>query len=232
MRILLVGTGEHGTGTLARDLAAEGGVEVQLAGDAAGAIEMLYGCDAVVTRLDLDSLDEIEVIRWLHLRRPKLPLVILSPNATVDRAVACMRAGATDFLPVTVAPGALLAVLRRAVGESLLHEQAERLRGLAGARPNGDRPPARDGDSLLPADNRAGAEPPQRAPDGVLLPPGLTLAEVERLYIAATLENFEGDYSSLAIQLGISRKTLWEKRRRLALERRRPDRGRPETRSA
>lgn len=41
---------------------------------------------------------------------------------------------------------------------------------------------------------------------------GLTLAEVERRYIEATLAGRPADYGTLADQLGISRKTLWKKR--------------------
>jgi two-component system response regulator HydG len=46
---------------------------------------------------------------------------------------------------------------------------------------------------------------------------GLTLDEVERRYIAATLETTTGDLSYVAGRLGISRKTLWDKRRRYGL---------------
>jgi len=60
------------------------------------------------------------------------------------------------------------------------------------------------------------AEPSSGA--GVLMPPGLTLDEVERRYLLAQLNGFSGDYASLATRLGISRKTLWEKRRRLGEE--------------
>jgi two-component system, NtrC family, response regulator AtoC len=50
--------------------------------------------------------------------------------------------------------------------------------------------------------------------DGLLVPRGLTLDDVERLYILDTMQRHDGDLTSLAAQLGISRKTLWDKRRR------------------
>lgn len=53
---------------------------------------------------------------------------------------------------------------------------------------------------------------------GVTLPYGLPLEEVEKRYIQACItRNPETDYARVARVLGISRKTLWEKRRRYAL---------------
>jgi two-component system, NtrC family, response regulator AtoC len=53
---------------------------------------------------------------------------------------------------------------------------------------------------------------------GCHVPIGLSLAEVERRYIAATLEANAGvDLAQVANILNISRKTLWEKRRRYGL---------------
>jgi two-component system, NtrC family, response regulator AtoC len=54
-------------------------------------------------------------------------------------------------------------------------------------------------------------------PAEVVLKPGLTLDEVERRYIGAVLANGAGALHEIASLLGISRKTLWEKRRRHGL---------------
>jgi DNA-binding NtrC family response regulator len=62
-----------------------------------------------------------------------------------------------------------------------------------------------------------GTEAPGDPGAGVLMPPGLTLDEVQRRYLLAALQGAHGDYASLATRLGISRKTLWDKRRRLGL---------------
>ncbi|NJD11658.1 MAG: response regulator [Gemmatimonadetes bacterium] len=235
MRILLVGTGEHGTAELARSLTAGNGIQADVVGDGSGALEILLGqpFDAVITQLDIGPLDGIELVRRIRLRRPRLPVLMLAGNATVDRAVAAMRAGATDFLPRSVQPGALLALVRRAVGDAFLRDQADRQRSPAGPRPNGDRLVVRDGGALVLAGFGSAADQAEAPePAGVLMPAGLTLAEVERRYLEAALHRFEGDYSSLAMQLGISRKTLWEKRRRLALERGRLERTRARSRTA
>src|SRR6185436_3410499 len=44
-----------------------------------------------------------------------------------------------------------------------------------------------------------------------------TLDEVERRYIAATLNHVRGNQTEAAKMLGISRKALWEKRKRYGL---------------
>ena len=50
---------------------------------------------------------------------------------------------------------------------------------------------------------------------GVVIPFGVDLEELERRYLAAMIERLEdGQLGELAARLGVSRKTLWEKRRR------------------
>jgi DNA-binding NtrC family response regulator len=46
------------------------------------------------------------------------------------------------------------------------------------------------------------------------VPRGLTLDEVERMYIEATLRDLGGSVSAAAEQLGISRKVLWQRRKK------------------
>jgi DNA-binding NtrC family response regulator len=50
--------------------------------------------------------------------------------------------------------------------------------------------------------------------DGVSVPRGLTLEDVEKLYIEATLKELGGSITAAARQLGISRKVLWQRRKR------------------
>ncbi|MDP9349177.1 MAG: sigma-54 dependent transcriptional regulator [Gemmatimonadota bacterium] len=59
---------------------------------------------------------------------------------------------------------------------------------------------------------------PPAVPAGVVgIPPGLTLEEVERLYIDATLRDLGGNINAAAQQLGVSRKVLWQRRKRHGL---------------
>jgi two-component system response regulator AtoC len=68
-------------------------------------------------------------------------------------------------------------------------------------------------DSTVQIGELASSAPPPPA-DGVALPRGLTLEEVERLYIEATLKELGGSINAAAAQLGISRKVLWQRRKR------------------
>ncbi len=51
-----------------------------------------------------------------------------------------------------------------------------------------------------------------------VFPSDATLEELERAYILHTLRNTEASYSDVADKLGISKKTLWEKRKRYNLD--------------
>ena len=52
---------------------------------------------------------------------------------------------------------------------------------------------------------------------GFAIPKGLSLADVEKEYIRQTLETLEGDIQRSAESLGISRKSLWERRKKHGL---------------
>ena len=65
---------------------------------------------------------------------------------------------------------------------------------------------------MLPAQFKAAAEVPgQERPGSLLLPPGTSLQEAERLLIEETLRKTESNVSQAATRLGISRRTLHRK---------------------
>jgi len=66
-----------------------------------------------------------------------------------------------------------------------------------------------------PGGGQAEAATPAEA--GLALPLGLTLEEVERRYIEATLAACEGQVARAAEELGVTRKVLWMRRKRLGL---------------
>ena len=62
-----------------------------------------------------------------------------------------------------------------------------------------------------------GPSPNGHSPNGVGIGRGLSLAEVEKEYIRQTIEHLDGDIQRAAESLGISRKSLWERRKRHGL---------------
>ncbi len=71
-----------------------------------------------------------------------------------------------------------------------------------------------------PTAGAAGSAPPvvPEGGNGVSMPRGLTLEEVERRYIQATLEETGGRVQEAADSLGVSRKVLWMRRKKLGLD--------------
>ena len=90
------------------------------AADGETAIAMLGTQDGM--QLDAILLDSFgpeseaeDLIRELRLRRPQLPILMLTANGSVAQAVAAMRAGATDFLVKPFAADRLLSALEAVV---------------------------------------------------------------------------------------------------------------------
>ncbi|MBS0478064.1 MAG: sigma-54-dependent Fis family transcriptional regulator [Proteobacteria bacterium] len=86
------------------------------AADGETAIAMLGTQDGMqLDAILLDSIgpeaDAVRLITELRLRRPQLPILMLTANGSVADAVSAMRAGATDFLVKPFAAERLLAAL-------------------------------------------------------------------------------------------------------------------------
>ena len=80
-----------------------------------------------------------------------------------------------------------------------------------------------DGEALLPEHlpplTAVEAAPSNGHPstNGYAIPTGLSLADVEKEYIRHTLADYDGDIQRSAESLGISRKSLWERRKKHGL---------------
>jgi len=72
---------------------------------------------------------------------------------------------------------------------------------------------------VLGAEDFAFLSPPAPAPAGLALPAGLTLQDLEREYITATLQRTQGNVKAAAEALGIDRSTLYEKVKRYDIPR-------------
>jgi DNA-binding NtrC family response regulator len=72
---------------------------------------------------------------------------------------------------------------------------------------------------VLGAEDFAFLPRPAAAPGGAALPAGLTLQEMEKEYVAATLARLQGNVKAAAEALGIDRSTLYEKIRKYGIPR-------------
>jgi two-component system, NtrC family, response regulator AtoC len=130
MHILLVDDDDLERRVLATALKAEGRLRVDEVASGPAALDRLTAVayDAVVTDLVMRPMDGVELVRRIRRTDATRPVVVLTANATVDRAVEAMRAGATDFMPKPVNVPALLELLRLGVEELPLREEVERAR--------------------------------------------------------------------------------------------------------
>jgi len=120
-RLLMLIDDEPAQRRLVAAIAARRGWRTIFAGDGETAIATLgtpdgMSLDAVILDHSSPDFDASALIAELRLRRPALPILMVTANGSVAAAVSSMRAGATDFLVKPIASERLLAALEAAVG--------------------------------------------------------------------------------------------------------------------
>jgi len=83
--------------------------------------------DAVITDLVMPGLSGIEVTRRLRQTDPHLPIFVLTAHAEIDTAIEALKAGANEYLTKPVNIDELTTLLRRALKERPLREEASSL---------------------------------------------------------------------------------------------------------
>jgi two-component system response regulator HydG len=84
--------------------------------------------DAVLTDLRLRERDGTDVVRRVRAAYPDLPVLVLTGHGTIQSAVACIKAGAADYILKPADPDALEMALERAIVARSLRREVERLR--------------------------------------------------------------------------------------------------------
>nr|BCX00957.1 MAG: sigma-54-dependent Fis family transcriptional regulator [Bacteroidota bacterium] len=85
----------------------------------------------VLLDIKMPGRDGMEVLAELRLKRPDLPVVILTGHGTIEQAVEAIRAGAFDFLEKPPDLNRLLVTLRNALRSAHLEAENRTLRQLA-----------------------------------------------------------------------------------------------------
>lgn len=98
VRMLLVGA-PHTTFRQAAQMAGETGAQVGMADDTAEALEQLRRAGGDLVMMDV-ALDVAGFIASLRAERVSVPVIACGIDAPADRAVAAVRAGARDYLPL------------------------------------------------------------------------------------------------------------------------------------
>jgi two-component system response regulator HydG len=95
--------------------------------------------DVALTDLGMAEMDGIEVCERIAGANPGLPVLVVTGQGSMDKAIAAMRAGAYDFLTKPIEPNLIGLAVGRAIQHRKLSLELKRLRGAidAAAQPSG-----------------------------------------------------------------------------------------------
>jgi DNA-binding NtrC family response regulator len=120
-RILLVDDDPGIVDTLARVLTDEGyEVAIEKRGDEGFTRAATGAFNAVVTDLKMPGLGGLELVRQLHVARPRLPIILITAFGTTQTAIEATKFGAYDYLLKPFEIPQLLDLIHRAVNSNRL----------------------------------------------------------------------------------------------------------------
>jgi len=175
--------------------------------------------DALLLDLDLPDMSGDEVMRRALELHPGLPIVVLTAERDGQHVVACVRAGASDYVIKPCNEVRLITSLHNALEQGRLRNElrslSDELHGDAGSSVD-----ATENSMLSQLQPERGAAVVQPESKDAIK----TLADWERLLIEHALTSTRGNVREAARRLGIGRTTLYRKMERYALEPQRPRR--------
>jgi two-component system copper resistance phosphate regulon response regulator CusR len=99
-------------------------VDVVEDGEQARAMGSEFDYDLVILDLNLPKLDGVSVLRHLRLKRPSLPVLVLTQRSRVEDRVQCLDTGADDYLPKPFSFSELSARIRALLRRSHLPSES------------------------------------------------------------------------------------------------------------
>jgi len=125
MRILIAEDDGALAGFVRQGLEAEHyAVDVVADGEQARAMGSEFDYDLVILDLNLPKLDGVSVLRHLRLKRPSLPVLVLTQRSRVEDRVQCLDTGADDYLPKPFSFSELSARIRALLRRSHLPSES------------------------------------------------------------------------------------------------------------
>ena len=110
-------------------------VTVEPRGDTGLATAQTAPFDAVITDLKLPGLSGLELIRQLHAKLPRLPIILMTAHGTTETAIEATKLGAFDYLLKPFEMEELLDLTAKAVASSRLMSEPVELGEAPTARP-------------------------------------------------------------------------------------------------
>ena len=147
------------------DLLASRGFDVEPVASVAEAFASLerIPVDVVLTDLKMPDSDGLDLVRRMQSAAPGLPVVVLTGHGTIPSAVACIRAGASDYILKPADPDALEMTIDRALQARALRREVEYLRGGQEDDPGADRVPIGDSPAWMEVVRKIRAAAPSDA---------------------------------------------------------------------
>lgn len=137
-RLLLVDDDAAVVDTLGERLARDG-YECVRCTDPQAALRALSGegpFDLVISDIEMPGMRGIDLMSAIHSRHPGQLVLLITGFGTIDLAVQCLRAGATDFLTKPFSFDVLRHAVQRALRERAMRREIVRLR--AASQPDAD----------------------------------------------------------------------------------------------
>jgi len=110
------------------------GFEVDKAATAEEGVKVVDRADLVLTDLRLPNMDGLGLLELIRRQNAQVPVVVMTAYGSIETAVECMKAGATDFLLKPFSLDHLMQVVHKALEVRALRDENRQLKEELGRR--------------------------------------------------------------------------------------------------
>lgn len=129
-RLLIVDDEPHALKAVSSILKFQGFPNIRTESDSRKTLDILAEerFDAIILDLFMPHLTGMDLLQLIAERYPHIPVIMVTAAYEIDRAVACMKLGAFDYLVKPVENERLVAAIRKALEHTSLNDQLTQLR--------------------------------------------------------------------------------------------------------